>query len=54
MPDTTSTNIYFTGQNRLELKNEPLPDLQAGEVRIKSTKSLISTGTESICFYPQL
>ena len=50
MNATLSKNIYFTGQNALELKDEPLPDLQAGEVRIKSTKSLISTGTESICF----
>ncbi|UCH26425.1 MAG: zinc-binding dehydrogenase [Trueperaceae bacterium] len=45
----TSTNIYFTGRDLVEVHDEPLPKLQPHEVRIKARKTLISTGTEGIC-----
>ena len=45
-----SQNIYFTGMQASELKPEPLVPLKPDEIRVKSIKSLISTGTEMICY----
>lgn len=42
--------IYFTGKNQAEFICEDLPPLLPNEVHIRATKSLISSGTESICF----
>ncbi len=44
-----SLNMYFTGQNKVELISEPVSDPGAGEVLVQTTKTLISTGTETIC-----
>ena len=44
-----SLNIYFTGQNKVELIAEPVNDPGADEVLVQTTKTLISTGTETIC-----
>lgn len=45
-----SLNIVFTAQNRLEVRREPLPKLEAGQILVESGRSLISTGTECIAF----
>ena len=44
-----SLNIVFTGQNQLEVRREPVPPLQSGQILVEGSKSLISTGTECIC-----
>ncbi len=45
-----SLNIVFTGQKQVETRTEPVGDLAPNEVLVQSHKSLISTGTEGICF----
>lgn len=42
--------IVFTGQKQVELESFSLPPLQAGEVSVRVTLSLMSTGTEGIIF----
>jgi 2-desacetyl-2-hydroxyethyl bacteriochlorophyllide A dehydrogenase len=44
-----SVNVYFTGQNQVELVEESVNDPGAGEILVQTTKTLISTGTETIC-----
>jgi|SRR5579883_1861619 len=44
-----SRNIVFTGKDQVEIATEPVHDPRAGEVLIRARKTLISTGTESIC-----
>jgi 2-desacetyl-2-hydroxyethyl bacteriochlorophyllide A dehydrogenase len=44
-----SSNVVFTGRNEVKVLLEPLPDLQDGQVLVRSRKTLISTGTECIC-----
>lgn len=44
-----SRNIVFTGKDQVELYTEPVREPGPGEVLIKAKKTLISTGTESIC-----
>ncbi len=46
----TNPAIVFVGQNQLELRDEPLQPLQPNQVRVQATASLISTGTEMICY----
>ncbi|MCS6948918.1 MAG: zinc-binding alcohol dehydrogenase [bacterium] len=41
--------IYFTGKDKVELLKESVPPLKAGQLLVRSSKSLISTGTECIC-----
>ncbi|MBW3622168.1 MAG: zinc-binding alcohol dehydrogenase [Armatimonadetes bacterium] len=41
--------IYFTGKDQVEVRDEPMPPLKAGQVRVEAACSLISTGTEMIC-----
>lgn len=41
--------IVFTGKDQVELAEEEIPDPGPGEVLIKATRTLISTGTEGIC-----
>lgn len=45
-----SLNIVFTGKNQVEVREETLPELKPGDVLVKALKSLISTGTEGICY----
>ena len=44
-----SHNIVFTGKDQVEVYTEPVREPGSGEVLIQATKTLISTGTESIC-----
>src|SRR6266566_481810 len=44
-----SRNIVFTGKDQVEFIKESVRDPGAGEVILKARKTLISTGTESIC-----
>lgn len=48
-----SLNVLFAGQNQVEVRAEPLREPGPGEVLIQAQKSLISTGTESICLRRQ-
>lgn len=45
-----SLNIVFTGQNQVETRTEPVRDPAPDEVLVRSSRTLISTGTEGICF----
>jgi 2-desacetyl-2-hydroxyethyl bacteriochlorophyllide A dehydrogenase len=45
-----STNIVFIGQNQLVVQKESVPDLKPHEVLVQTACTLISTGTELICF----
>lgn len=45
-----SLNIVFTGKRQLELRREEVPALQSGQVLVRAERSLISTGTECICY----
>lgn len=44
-----SRNIIFTGKDQVEFVKEPVRNPGAGEVLLRTRKTLISTGTESIC-----
>jgi len=41
--------IYFTDKDKVELVEESVPPVGAGQVLVRARKSLISTGTECIC-----
>lgn len=43
-----SLNVYFSEPNRVEVREEPVREPGPGEVRVRTRKTLISTGTESI------
>lgn len=45
-----SLNILLTAKQEVALKSEPLPPLPDGGLLVKTTLSLISTGTECICY----
>ena len=45
--------IVFPAKQQAELTEQDVPDLQAGQVLVQTTVSLISTGTECICFRGQ-
>ena len=45
-----STSIVFTGRRQLEILSEPIPQVGPQQVRVRTQKSLISTGTELICY----
>jgi 2-desacetyl-2-hydroxyethyl bacteriochlorophyllide A dehydrogenase len=45
-----SLNIVFTGPSQVELRYEPVREPGPGEVLVENRSTLISTGTESICF----
>ena len=45
-----STNIVITGKQQVELRSEPLPELPADGVAVRTRVSLISSGTETICY----
>ena len=44
-----SPNLYFVGQHQVEMITEHLTKPGPKEVLVKASKSLISTGTETIC-----
>ena len=44
-----SRNIVFTGKDLVEFIQEPVRNPGPGEVMLRARKTLISTGTESIC-----
>ena len=45
-----STNIVFTGRQQAELRDEPVPVLPPDGVLVRTRVSLISSGTETICY----
>lgn len=42
--------VYFTGPGRAEVRTEPLPDLAPDHVRVRTTCTAISPGTERLIF----
>ncbi|MDP7396332.1 MAG: zinc-binding dehydrogenase [Lentisphaeria bacterium] len=46
----TSTNIVLTGKQQVAICNEDVPELSPGRLLVRTRVSLISTGTESICY----
>ena len=46
----TSINIVFTGKQQAELRAEPVADLAPDRVAVRTRVSLISSGTETICY----
>jgi Threonine dehydrogenase and related Zn-dependent dehydrogenases len=44
-----NTAVAFTGENLVELREPPVPEPAAGEVLIRTRRTLISTGTELTC-----
>jgi 2-desacetyl-2-hydroxyethyl bacteriochlorophyllide A dehydrogenase len=44
-----SLNVVFTGKDQVELRTEPVGKPKAGQILIKTSRTLISTGTECIC-----
>lgn len=47
---TDSFDIVFAGKEQVELQRSQVPDPGPGEVLVRATRSLISTGTECICY----
>lgn len=45
-----SLNIVFTGKEQVEVRRQPVPDLEPDQILVESSCTLISTGTESICY----
>lgn len=45
-----SLTVTFTGKEQLALERLPVPEVGPGEVLLKTQASLISTGTECICY----
>lgn len=45
-----SWNVVFTGQRELEFRKEPAGEPGPGQIRVRTNKSLISIGTELICY----
>lgn len=48
MPE--SLNILFAGKEQVALERAPVPEPGPGEVLVRTTWTLISTGTECICY----
>ncbi len=48
-----STAVYFTGPGRIELREEPLPQVGEGQVLVESVLSAISAGTEMLVYRGQ-
>src|ERR1043166_10053275 len=46
----TRKTIVFTGKEKLELVHQALEEPKAGELLVETTRTLISTGTETICY----
>lgn len=45
-----SINVVMTGKQRVEVRAEPVPELPADGVAVRTRVSLISSGTETICY----
>lgn len=45
-----SWNIVFTGQRQLDFRREPVPEIGPAQILVRTRKTLISTGTELICY----
>lgn len=45
-----SAAVFFTGKEQAELRSIPLHEPGEGEILVKTTKTLISTGTETIIY----
>src|ERR1044072_8893564 len=45
-----SLNILFTGKEQVELQRAAVSEPRPGQVLVRATRSLISTGTECICY----
>lgn len=45
-----SINVVMTGKQRVEVRAEPVPELPADGVTVRTRVSLISSGTETICY----
>jgi len=43
-------SLYFTGPRRVEIRDEPVPELRAGEVLVETLVSAISAGTEMLVY----
>jgi 2-desacetyl-2-hydroxyethyl bacteriochlorophyllide A dehydrogenase len=43
-------SIVFTGKEQLDVVSEPVPEIRGGELLVATTRTLVSTGTEGICF----
>ena len=43
-------SIVFTGKEQVELISEDIPEINDGQILVETTKTLISTGTESTCY----
>lgn len=50
----TSTNIVLTGKQQIELLTEPVGALPADGLLVKTRLSMLSTGTECICYRGEL
>lgn len=50
---TTALSVYFTAPEQVELRAETLPDLQAGQMRVRTLLSAISPGTELLIYRGQ-
>jgi 2-desacetyl-2-hydroxyethyl bacteriochlorophyllide A dehydrogenase len=46
----TSANVIFTAKEKAELITEPVSSPGAGQLLVRTTFTLISTGTETICY----
>jgi 2-desacetyl-2-hydroxyethyl bacteriochlorophyllide A dehydrogenase len=46
----TARTVYFTGPREVAVRDEPVPDPGAGEVRVSTTVSAISSGTELLVY----
>jgi len=49
-----SANIVLTGKQQVELKTEEVPPIPDGGILVKTGVSLISTGTETICYRSEM
>src|SRR5512142_1652446 len=47
------TAVYFTAPGRIELREEPVPELATGQVLVESELSAISAGTEMLIYRGQ-
>ena len=54
MKKTASANIVLTGKQQVELKIEQAPEAPEGGLLVETRLSLISTGTETICYRSEM
>ena len=50
----TRQALYFSGPRSVEIREEPIPDPGPGEVRVRTERSGISSGTELLVYRDQL